>query len=86
MATRQWNSLPRLPMPLSDIQAAYRGGSLCLLAAVTGQRENENNPGTAFTDRLECVLEYNVTQQTWITHHNITDVGTAGMHAYIFPL
>ncbi len=81
---RQWTSLPRLPMPLSNIQAAYRGGSLWLLAAVTEERKN--NPGRSFADRLECVLEYNVTQQTWVAHHNTPDVGTDGRFAYTFPL
>ena len=76
--TRQWTPLPTLPMPLSDIQAAYRGGSLWLLAAVTGTKKNENN--------LECVLEFNVTQQTWVKHYNTPDVGTNGSLAYIFQL
>ncbi len=85
--TRQWTRLPRLPMPLSNIQAAYRGGSLWLLAAVTaGRRKVENNPGYSFADGLECVLEYDVSQQTWVTHHNIPDVGTDGLRAYTFPL
>ena len=84
--TRQWNPLPRLPMPLCNIQAAYRGGSLWLLAAVTGQRKDENDPATAFTDRLECVLEYDVSQQTSVTHHNIPALGINGMDAYTFPL
>ena len=84
--TRQWTRLPRLPLPLSHIQAVFRGGSLWLLAAVTGRRKDENNPDKSSTDRLECVLEYDVSQQTWVTHHNIPDVGTAGQFAYTFPL
>ncbi len=84
--TGQWTSLPRLPMPLSHIQAAYRGGSLWLLAAVTGERKNEMNKGRSLFDRLDCVLEYNVTQHTWITHHYTQDVGTEGNKAYTFPL
>ena len=84
--TQQWTPLPTLPMPLCNIQGVYRGGSLWVLAAVTGQRENENDPGRVFYDTLECVLEYQVTQQRWITHHNTPDVGTEGMHAYTFPL
>ncbi len=84
--TRQWTPLPRLPMPLCNIQAAYRGGSLWVLAAVTGVRTDENNPGKAFTDCLECVLEYDVSQQTWVTHHNTQDVGINGLNAYTFPL
>ncbi len=83
---RQWTSLPRLPMPLSKIEAAYRGGSLWLLAAVTGERKDENNPGISFCDRQECVLEYNVIQQTWLTHHKTPDIGTDGRFAYTFPL
>ncbi len=50
--TRQWTPLPRLPMSLTDVQAAYRGGSLWLLAAVAGRRRNVNKPGTAFIERL----------------------------------
>ncbi len=68
--TRQWSPLPTLPMLLSDIQGVYRGGSLWVLAAVTGQRVNENNPGRVFYERLTCVLEFNVTQQRWVAHRN----------------
>ncbi len=84
--TRQWNPLPTLPMPLMHIQGVYRDESLWVLAAVTGQRDIEDNPGAAFYDRLRCVLEYNITQQRWIAHHNTPDVGTDGITAYTFPL
>ncbi len=84
--TQKWTPLPRLPIPLCHIQPAYRGGSLWVLAAVTGLRKNENNPDTKFYDPLECVLEYDVSQQTWVTHHNTPDVGTVGVNAYTFPL
>ena len=84
--TRQWTPLPTLPMPLSYIQGVYRGGSLWVLAAVTGMREDMVNPGRAFIDRLECVLEYDVTQQRWVIYHSTPGVGTAGINVYTFPL
>ncbi len=84
--TLQWTPLPRLPMPLCNVQSAIRGGSLWLLAAVTGSRKNEDNPDYAFSERIKCVLEYNVLQQTWVTHHNTPDVGVPGVAAYTFPL
>ncbi len=84
--TRQWTPLPTLPMPLSNIQGVYRGGSLWVLAAVTGGRRKENNPDMAFYDKLECLLEYDVTQQRWITHRKTPAVGTDGLKAYTFPL
>ncbi len=84
--TQQWTPLPKIPMPLSNAQAAYRDGSLWVLAAVTGQKEHEYAPGSAYTERLEHVLEYDVSQQTWITHHTTPDVGTYGLSAYTFPL
>ncbi len=84
--TRQWTPLSSLPMPLCAIQGVYRGGSLWVLAAVTGARTNENNPDIAFHSRLQYVLQYDVTQQRWITHHNTPDVGNDGLDAYAFPL
>ncbi len=83
---RQWAPLPRLPMPLSNIQAAYANGSLWLLAAVTGWREDENNPAQAFYKRLKCVLQYDLATQSWITHDDTPDLGTDGLRAYTFPL
>ncbi len=84
--TLQWTPLPTLPMPLSYIQGVYRGGSLWVLAAVTGWRRNENNPDRGFYDKLECVLECDITQQRWVTHHSTPDVGTVGSDSYTFHL
>ncbi len=84
--TQQWTSLPRLPIPLSSVQAVYRNGSLWVLAAVTGQMRRGINPGRGFLHRLDCVLEYDIIQQIWITHRNIPGVETVGMTAYPFPL
>ena len=84
--TRQWTPLPKLPMSLGIIQGVYRGQSLWLLAATTGVRRNENNPGTGFSDPLTYVLEYDVPRQRWVEHFDTPDVGTAGNEAYTFPL
>ena len=84
--TRQWTPLPKLPMSLGIIQGVYRGQSLWLLAATTGVRRNENNPGTGFSDPLTYVLEYDVPQQRWVKHFETPHVGTAGNKAYTFPL
>ncbi len=82
--THQWTALPRLPVPLSNIQGVNGCGSLWVLAAVTGMRKDENDPGTSFTERLECVMEFDVAHRTWIIHKHIPDVGTNGINAYAF--
>ncbi len=84
--TQQWTALPRLPKPLCAIQAVYRGGSLWLLGAVTGECKDENNPSIVFTTCLECVMEHDVTQQRWVTHDSTPGIGINGVKAYIFPM
>ncbi len=79
--TGEWTSLPTLPYRLSDIQAVHKGESLWVLAAVT---RHKNSPDRA--SAVRHVLEYNISQQTWVTHQNTPAVGTVGMHAYAFPL
>ncbi len=81
LKTRMWTPLPTLPMPLYGIQGVYRGGSLWVLATT----RDKNNSAIACYDR-QCVLEYHVTQQRWVAHHNTPDVGTPGLAVYTFPL
>ncbi len=80
---QQCTPLPTLPMPLSSIQGVYMGESLWVLAAVTGL---SNNPGKVVYDILKYVLQYDVKQQRWVTHHNTPSVGTQGIYAYTFPM
>ncbi len=86
LQTQQWTTVSRLPMPLESIQGASRGGSLWLLAAVAGSRLVEYNPSAVVCDNLKCVLEYDATQQEWITHHSTSDAGCEGLCAYTFKL
>ena len=72
LPTRQWISSTKLPLLLGYVQAIYKNESLWVLAAVVSIYKTAlSKPGTYHMTYLRNILEYNVTQQTWIKHNVI---------------
>ncbi len=71
--TKRWESLPRLPVSLSHIQAVYSNGSLWVVAAKT-----------LSAGRLGCLLEYNLERHLWIIHRPIPDIAAPGFEVFPF--
>ncbi len=87
--TQQWTSSTKLPKPLSHIQAIYKNRSLWVLSAVhsiSGPVRRE--PGMFHKTYLYLtnLFEYNVTQQTWINHHEGADVGIPWSDVFLFSI